>query len=210
AKQIFALENGHFVGDYSRWDYNSAEEILKEISALTTIYTGVLPERLTAGEHLHWPVTSADHPGTPILHVGKFSRGLGKFTVCDHIPADELPDREYPLILTTGRVLYHWHGAEMTRRVDSLLALHDESIIEINSEDAQRYGIHDMDKVNMSSRRGEMIGRALVTDRIAPGVVFGSFHFPGEQNVNNLTNPALDPTAKIPEYKVCAVKIKAV
>jgi formate dehydrogenase major subunit/formate dehydrogenase alpha subunit len=210
AKQIFALEKGHFVGDYSRWDYNSAEEILEEISALTPIYAGVLPERLTAGEHLHWPVSSADHPGTPILHVGKFSRGLGKFTVCDHIPADELPDREYPLILTTGRVLYHWHGAEMTRRVDSLLALHDESIIEINSEDAQRYGIHDMDKVNMSSRRGEMIGRALVTDRIAPGVVFGSFHFPGEQNVNNLTNPALDPTAKIPEYKVCAVKIKAV
>ena len=96
----------------------------------------------------------------------------------------------------------------MTRRVDSLLSLYDESIVEINPEDAQRFGILDEDKVSMSSRRGEMVARALVTDRIAPGGVFGSFHFPGEQNVNNLTNPALDPTAKIPEYKVCAVKIK--
>lgn len=210
AKRIFALENGTLAGEYAGWDYASASEILREIAALTPIYTGVTPERLAAGESLHWPVPSEDHPGTPILHVGKFSRGLGKFTVCDHIPAEELPDEDFPLILTTGRVLYHWHGAEMTRRVDSLLSLYDESIIEINPEDAERFGIVDADKVSMSSRRGEMVARALVTDRIAPGVVFGSFHFPGEQNVNNLTNPALDPTAKIPEYKVCAVKIKPV
>jgi len=209
AKQIFELENGRYVGDYSGWDYESANDILIEAAVLTPIYAGISSERLASGESLQWPVASSDHPGTPILHVGKFSRGLGKFTVCDHIPAEELPDEEYPLILTTGRVLYHWHGAEMTRRVDSLLSLYRESIVEINPEDAHRFGIRDEDKVSMSSRRGEMLARALVTDRIAPGVVFGSFHFPGEQNVNNLTNPALDPTAKIPEYKVCAVKIRA-
>ena len=208
SKRILDLEGKDVQGPYAAWDYESPEDILKEISALTPIYAGVNVERLSNGEQLQWPVLSKDHPGTPILHVGKFSRGLGKFNVCEFVPAQELPNEEFPLILTTGRVLYHWHGAEMTRRVEGLVELYPESVVELNPEDASKFGISNADKVRLLSRRGEMVARARVTDRIAPGVVFGGFHYPGEQNVNNLTNTALDPTAKIPEYKVCAVSIE--
>ena len=208
AKAVFAAEGVEPVGPYSGWDYTSPEEIMGELTALTPIYAGVNYGRLANKEVLHWPVRSEDHPGTPILHVGQFSRGLGKFRVVDHIPADELPDEDFPLVLTTGRVLYHWHGAEMTRRVEGLVTLYPESVIELHPEDADRFGIQPDQKVRLSSRRGEMVARAKVTERILPGVVFGGFHYPGEQNVNNLTNTALDPTAKIPEYKVCAVSIE--
>jgi formate dehydrogenase major subunit/formate dehydrogenase alpha subunit len=208
SKMILKLENLQPSGEFSGWDYSSADDIFEEIRALTPIYAGVNLERLCSGEVLHWPVKSTDHKGTPILHVGQFSRGKGKFNVSHHVPAEELPDEEYPLILTTGRVLYHWHGAEMTRRVEGLVSLYSESIVELNPEDAIKYNVEEHDRVRLSSRRGEMVARVLVTDRISPGVVFSSFHYPGEQNVNNLTNTALDPTAKIPEYKVCAVKIK--
>jgi len=210
ARKILELDGRFPSGTYSGWEYRSPDEILKEISALTPIYAGVSTHRLQNEDQLQWPVRDQDHPGTPILHVGKFSRGLGKFNVCQHIPAQELPNDEYPLLLTTGRVLYHWHGAEMTRRVDSLVALYPESVIELNPDDAARFGIVQDAKVRLTSRRGEMVAKVKVTEKIAPGVVFGGFHFPGEQNVNNLTNTALDPTAKIPEYKVCAVKIEVV
>jgi formate dehydrogenase major subunit/formate dehydrogenase alpha subunit len=210
AKKILELEGRIPEGTHAGWEYVSPDEIMGEISALTPIYTGVSTERLMNGDQLQWPVRDQAHPGTPILHVGNFSRGLGKFNVCHHVPAQELPDDEYPLLLTTGRVLYHWHGAEMTRRVDSLVALYPESVVELHPDDAARFGIVQDAKVRLASRRGEMIAKVMVTERIAPGVVFGGFHFPGEQNVNNLTNTALDPTAKIPEYKVCAVKIEAV
>lgn len=210
SKNILEIEGRYPLGEFAAWDYESSNDVLEEISALTPIYAGVNQERLVINrEVLHWPVKSTDHPGTPILHTGQFSRGKGKFNVCHHVPADELPDEEYPLILTTGRVLYHWHGAEMTRRVDGLVALYSESIVELNPEDAKKFGIDQDERVRLTSRRGEMVARVKITDRISPGVVFGSFHFPDEQNVNNLTNTALDPTAKIPEYKVCAVKIQA-
>lgn len=210
SKNILEIEGRYPLGEFAAWDYESSNDVLEEISALTPIYAGVNQERLVINrEVLHWPVKSTDHPGTPILHTGQFSRGKGKFNVCHHVPADELPDEEYPLILTTGRVLYHWHGAEMTRRVDGLVALYSESIVELNPEDAKKFGIDQDERVRLTSRRGDMVARVKITDRISPGVVFGSFHFPDEQNVNNLTNTALDPTAKIPEYKVCAVKIQA-
>lgn len=208
AKRILDYEGRVPQGPFANWDYTSPDDVLKEISALTPIYAGLSPERLKNNESLHWPVLDQAHPGTPILHVGKFSRGLGKFNVCEYISAQELPNVEYPLILTTGRVLYHWHGAEMTRRVDGLVEMYPESVVEVNPEDAARFGINHADKVRLTSRRGEMVARVHVTDRIAHGVVFGSFHYPGQQNVNNLTNTALDPIAKIPEYKVCAVKIE--
>jgi formate dehydrogenase major subunit/formate dehydrogenase alpha subunit len=210
ANQIFALEERQPNGAYAAWEYQSPEEIMDEIAALTPIYAGVSHDRLFENRHLHWPVKDKDHPGTEILHIGQFSRGLGKFSVCEHIPAEELPDDEYPLILTTGRVLYHWHGAEMTRRVDGLVEIYPESIVELHPEDAEKYGIELASKVKVYSRRGEMIARVHVTDRISPGVIFGGFHYPDEQNVNNLTNTALDPTAKIPEYKVCAVRVESV
>ena len=101
---------------WAGWRYPSASAVMAEISALTPSYAGVTYDRLNAGEQLHWPVRDAGHPGTPVLHAGKFVRGLGRFVPSEHLPPAELPDDEYPLMLTTGRVIYHWHGAEMTRR----------------------------------------------------------------------------------------------
>jgi formate dehydrogenase major subunit/formate dehydrogenase alpha subunit len=140
--------------------------------------------------------------------VGKFTRGKGKFHAVEHIPPQEEPDAEYPVVLTTGRVLYHWHGAEMTRRSRALLELYPRAVVEISPEDAAKLGLNGKTIVRVSSRRGEMVAKALVTDRVCPGLVFGNFHFPGLQNVNNLTTQALDPVAKIPEYKVCAVRLE--
>jgi formate dehydrogenase major subunit/formate dehydrogenase alpha subunit len=155
-------------------------------------------------------VPALDHPGTPILHVGRFTRGKGRFHAVEHVPAAELPDADYPLILTTGRVLYHWHGGEMTRRARGLLEVSPEPLVEISPEDAARIGLDGRTTVRVRSRRGEMVARAVVTDRVSPGLVFATFHFPGPANVNNLTSAALDPIARIPEYKVCAVAIEAV
>jgi len=208
ARRIISLEGRQFVGPQADWDYKSPSEIMDEIAELTPIYGGVSHKRIKSGEQVHWPVLDADHPGTPILHVGNFSRGKGKFHVCEHVPAEEMPDDEFPFFLTTGRVLYHWHGAEMTRRAKGLMAMYPETLVEATPEAAGRVGIIEKGKVRVISRRGEMIAKATVTDRVSEGVIFGNFHFPGEQNVNNLTILALDPIAKIPEYKVCAVRIE--
>jgi formate dehydrogenase alpha subunit len=191
------------------WDYASAADVMAEINALTPIYAGITYARLDRGESLQWPVPTVEHPGTPVLHVGRFSRGLGRFAAVEHVPPDELPDDEYPLMLTTGRVIYHWHGGEMTRRARNLEAMYPEALIEINPKDAQRAAIDDGMIMRVASRRGEIIAKAQVTERVGPGLVFGTFHFP-ESAANFLTNPALDPQAKIPEYKVCAVKVEAV
>jgi predicted molibdopterin-dependent oxidoreductase YjgC len=180
---------------------------MAEINALTPIYAGVTYDRLSAGEQLQWPVRDASHPGTPILHVGSFSRGRGRFVPAEHMPPAELPDDEYPLMLTTGRVIYHWHGAEMTRRARGLNAVYPEALIEINPRDALRAGIADGEMIRLSSRRGEIEAKAQVTERVGAGLVFATFHFP-DSAVNFLTNPALDPQAKIPEFKVCAVKLE--
>jgi formate dehydrogenase major subunit/formate dehydrogenase alpha subunit len=191
---------------WSGWDYPSPQAIMAEINALTPIYAGVTYERLNAGEQLHWPVRDANHPGTPILHVGKFNRGLGRFVPGEHMPPAELPDDEYPLILTTGRVIYHWHGGEMTRRARGLSAVYPEALIEISPKDARQAGISDGEMIQLASRRGEIAAKAQVTDRVGAGLVFATFHFP-DSAANFLTNPALDPLAKIPEFKVCAVKV---
>ena len=111
-----------------------------------------------------------------------------------------------PLVLTTGRVLYHWHGGEITRRARGLLEIGPEAIVEVSADDARRFGIHDQERVRIRSRRGVMLGKAHVSSRVGPGIVFSNFHFPREANVNNVTNGQVDPVAKIPEYKVCAVR----
>jgi formate dehydrogenase major subunit/formate dehydrogenase alpha subunit len=117
-------------------------------------------------------------------------------------------------VLTTGRVLYHWHGGEMTRRARGLLEIYPETLVEINPEDALRIGLNGSPPegashwVRVVSRRGEMVARAVITQRVSPGLAFANFHFPGKQNVNNVTIAALDPVAKIPEYKVCAVRLE--
>ncbi len=210
AKRILEREGRKPVGNHAEWQYAYPSEIMEEIAALTPIYGGISHERLERGEQLHWPVPTIDHPGTPILHVGAFTRGLGKFHVTEHIAPQELPDREYPLILTTGRVLYHWHGAEMTRRSHALFELYPNTVVEISPEDAAKIGLNAKTMVRVRSRRGEMVAKALVTNRVCQGLIFGNFHFPGLQNVNNLTIEALDPVAKIPEYKVCAVRVELI
>jgi formate dehydrogenase alpha subunit len=210
ARRVLALEGRDSAGTQSDWIYNSPTEIMNEITALTPIYAGVSHTRLEHGEQLHWPVKGLDHPGTPILHIGQFSKGPGKFHACDHLDSKELPDADYPLYLTTGRVLYHWHGAEMTRRAKGLMEVYPETLIEVSPEDAIKLGLNGDDQVRVRSRRGEMSARALITDRVPSGLIFGNFHFPGEQNVNNLTIAAVDPTAKIPEYKACAVKVERI
>lgn len=209
AKRVMEHEKRRPLGEHAGWDYADASDVADEIAQLTPSYAGVDHKRLADGERLQWPVPSAEHPGTPLLHVGKFTRGKGKFHAVDHIDAKELPDDEYPLLLTTGRVLYHWHGGELTRRDAGLSSIHDRSLVEISPEDARRLGVEDGAEIQLCSRRGEMEAAAAVTDRVPTGVVFGTFHFPGNANVNNLTISALDPVAKIPEYKVCAVKVEA-
>jgi len=193
-------------GKYAGWEYASTSEIMDEISALTPSYAGVSHMRLERGDRLQWPVMDAQHPGTPILHKAQFARGRGKFMPIDHIPPAELPDDQYPLILTTGRVLYHWHGGEITRRAKGLLEIYDHALVEINPEDAERLKLQDKQRVRVSSRRGHIEVEAWITDRVPPGTIFANFHFP-EASANELTIAALDPVAKIPEYKVCAAKL---
>ncbi len=188
-------------------NYAGPAEVMEEIAAVTPSFTGVHYWRLDRGEQLHWPVKANDHPGTPILHIGQFTRGKGLFKAIDHIEPKEAPDAEYPFTMTTGRVIYHWHGGEQTRRSENLMALYPEALVEISPEDAHRLGIAAGDAIRVASRRGEFVARAQVTDRVEEGLIFGTFHFP-EGNANWATGAFLDPTAKIPEYKVTAVKIE--
>jgi formate dehydrogenase alpha subunit len=210
ANAILGAEGFTPDGRCAAWQYTSPAEILAEIATLTPSYGGITWSRVEAGERLQWPVPSVDHPGTPILHIGSFTHGQGQFHPTDHLPPDELPDDEFPLLLTTGRVLYHWHGGELTRRASGLTSVYPEPLVEVSPDDALRCDIEADATVRVTSRRGELLARAVVTDRVPSGVVFGSFHFPGSGNVNNLTNCALDPVAKIPEYKVCAVAVHSV
>lgn len=196
-------------GQYANWEYENSEQIMNEIAALTPSYAGVSHSRLEKGERLQWPVKNSTHSGTPILHVGEFTRGLGKFSPIEHIPPAEMPDDEFPMLFSTGRVLYHWHGGEMTRRAEGLVSVYGHSLIEINPDDAELLGITDGNSVEITSRRGRITARAWITERVPPGMIFANFHFP-ESPANELTIAALDPVAKIPEYKICAVKLKAI
>ncbi len=192
------------------WFYSHLSQVMDEIAELAPSYAGVSHPRLENGERLQWPVPSPDQPGTPILHTAKFTRGKGSFAVTSHIPPAELPDAEYPFLLNTGRVLYHWHGGEITRRARGLLAVYPQPLVEINPEDAAVLGIRqDHQSIQITSRRGAIQAFAWVSDRVPAGMVFANFHFP-ESPTNELTIAALDPVAKIPEYKICAVKVEKV
>lgn len=186
--------------------YDSSAQIMDEIATVTPIYGGMSYDRLE-GEGLQWPCPDKNHPGTKFLHKGKFSRGLGLFSPIEFKEPPEWPDAEYPLILTTGRLLFHFHTGTMTRRAKALDEHVPEGMVEINPQDAKKLGIDNGEQVKVSSRRGEINIKALVTDRVGPGVVFIPFHF-AEAAANTLTIAELDPVAKIPELKVCAVAIQ--
>ena len=187
--------------------YDSPSEIMDEIASISAIYGGISYDRLESLD-LRWPCPDSIHPGTRILHKDRFSRGLGKFHPVEHRPPAETPDEDYPYILTTGRMLQHWHTGTMTRRSSTLTGQVNEAIVEINPRDADVLRINNGDTVKVSSRRGEIMLKAGVTNRIKEGVVFIPFHFV-EAAANKLTNPALDPVALIPELKVCAVRIES-
>jgi len=186
------------------FDYESSEAIMDEIASVTPIYGGIHHDRLNE-YGLQWPCLDRDHPGTPILHEGKFTRGLGKFHGIKFRPPAESVSRGYPLILTTGRVLEQFHTGSMSRRSDVLNRLSPQGSIDINPEDAMNLGIINGDLMAVTSQRGKVEAPVNITDKMAPGVAFMAFHW-NETPVNVLTNPALDPSAKIPEYKVSAVR----
>lgn len=190
------------------WDYATSADILDEAATIAPIYGGITSTRLARGEQLSWPCPTPDHPGTKYLHAdGKFSRGKGKFFAVEALLPAEQPDEEYPLILTTGRVLYHYHTGTMTRRSEGLDWRMPGGYVEVNRKDAEALGIADGDPVKVISRRGEVSTKAKVGARVSEGVVFLSFHWK-EAPANKLTqNFKLDPVAKIPEYKASAVKL---
>jgi formate dehydrogenase major subunit/formate dehydrogenase alpha subunit len=194
---------------YSGWEYVDSSAIMSEINALTPSYGGITHARLDAGERLQWPCPTSDHAGTPILHTKPVTRGKGKFRPLDHIPPAERPDDDYPMLMSTGRVLYHWHGGQMTRRAKGLMEVYGEALIEVNPNDAERLGLNGKSMVRVTSRRGYIEAQAWVTDRVPPGMVYANFHFPNA-SANELTQAALDPVAKIPEYKITAVKVELV
>jgi len=187
-------------------DYAGPQAIMKEINAVTPSYGGITYERLEKGG-LVWPCPTPDHPGTPILHVGRFTRGKGVFFAIEYQPPAEPPDAEYPFVLTTGRVHWHYHTGTMTRKGSALNRLYPEALAEINAQDAKKLKIADGEYVRISSRRGTITIKAMVSDITAKGVVFVPFHF-YEAAANKLTINALDPVSRIPELKVCAVKVE--
>lgn len=187
--------------------YNSPSEIMDEIAGLTPSYGGISFARLEE-RGIQWPCPTPDHPGTPFLHAEKFSRGLGKFNPVEYIPPDEVPDEEYPFVLSTGRRLFHYHTGTMTRK-GMLGEYFPADYLEINWEDAERLGLKDGDKVKVATRRGSIEIAARVTDSVPAGVIFTTFHF-AETPVNVLTNPKFDAIAKIPEFKVCAARVEKV
>ena len=189
----------------------TSAQIMDEIAELTPSFHGISHARLdsaeVAGQGLQWPCTGADHPGTPIMHVGKFTRGIGAYSLAEYIPSAEQPDDEFPLILTTGRVLAQYNACAMTDKTPGLNEISGESFIEINDEDAERLGICDGDRVNVTSRRATIQSTAHVSGKTNPGQTWMPFHFQ-DGNANWLTNAALDRICATPEYKVCAVRVE--
>ncbi len=189
--------------------YGSPEEVFAEIRTVTPSYAGITYPRIEK-TGLHWPCPTEEHPGTPILHGVQFNRGLGLFHAIEFKEAYELPDAEYPLILSTGRSLFHYHTGTMTRRARALDEFMPSNEVQVNPETAARLGIVDNEMVKLVTRRGSIAVKAHVTDIVSEGVVFTFFHF-SEAAANVLTQAEVfDPVAKIPEYKVSAARIEKI
>ena len=189
----------------------SPAQVMDEIASLTPSYAGISHARLdgdeVAGRGLQWPCTSPEHPGTPILHAGGFTRGKGAYSPAPYKPAQELPDADYPLVLSTGRILYQYNACAMTDKTPGINEIANESFIEVNRADAAALGIEDGERVRVSSRRASIETQARVSDKTNPGQTWMPFHFQ-DGNSNWLTNAALDGISKAPEYKVCAVRVE--
>jgi predicted molibdopterin-dependent oxidoreductase YjgC len=188
----------------ARWTYEEPEEVYREMANVVPMFRGINYERIES-VGLQYPVPDETHPGTPFLFAETFPSGRGKFFPLEYIPVAEPADDEYPFILTTGRLLEHWHGGTMTRR-SQLDALNPEAHVEIHEVDAARISVKTGDVVRVSSRRGSVVLRVQVSPKTSPGVVFIPMHF-AEAAANLLTIDALDAQAKIPEFKACAVSI---
>jgi formate dehydrogenase alpha subunit len=184
----------------------TAKAVFDELAALTPSYAGISYNRLT-GDGIQWPCPTRKHPGTPYLHAGRFARGLGLFSAVAHQEPAEKPTKKYPYTLTTGRILYQYHTGTMTRRCEGLEYMAPNCLAEINPADALVIGLKEGDPVKLASRRGNITVVAHLTNRVPPKTVFVPFHY-AEAVVNKLTNSAMDPIAKIPEYKVCAVSME--
>ena len=189
-----------------RMEYTGPEDIFSEMAGLTPSYAGISYNRLE-GDGIQWPCPTADHPGTPFLHQGKIARGKGLFHPIAFAPPAENIDTEFPFWFSTGRVFAHYHTGTMTRNSPTLDAEIKEGFIEMSPQDAEKLNIKNGDIVTVSSRRGSVDTKAMVTKRINEGSVFMPFHFI-ESCANILTNPAHDPICKIPELKVCAVNVE--
>ncbi len=189
------------------WAYEHPSEIMDEIAALTPTFAGVSYDRLDAEGSLQWPANDAAPHGTPTMHIDGFVRGRGKFVVTDYVPTDEKTGPRFPLLLTTGRILSHYNVGAQTRRTANT-AWHPEDRLEIHPSDAENRGLKDGDWVTLRSRAGETTLRALVTDRVAPGVVYTTFHHP-ETQANVITTDYSDWATNCPEYKVTAVQVSA-
>ncbi len=187
--------------------YSHPEQIMAELAKLTPPYAGISYDRIGENGQV-WPCPEADHPGTPLLHTEQFPRGKGNFVPVSYIMPEEDTDKDYPLILITGRRLEHYNNGSMTRRSEGFDIIAGEEQIEIHPEDAKKIAVTDGQKVNVYSRRGKVRAKARVTDRSRPGAVFMTFHFP-DTLTNLLTSPGMDPKTLTPEYKVCAVRVEA-
>ena len=197
------------LGLEEQFEYSNASEIWDEMSALTPMISGITYERLENGG-IQWPCPDVDHPGTRFLYEHDFPRGpRAKFVGFDQGPAsDELPTERFPLILNTGRILYHWHGGTITKRAEGLLARASELLIAISPEDGEKYQVTDGEWITVKSKRGMIEGRVSYSDKMRSGEIFVPFVKLQEHAANFLTNAALDPNSRIPEYKVCAVRLE--
>ncbi len=204
-------ELANAMGYGKQFPFKSAEEIFTEVSKVTPSYAGMDYARLDKPEALHWPCPTKDHPGTPILHKEKFTHpdGLGILAPIEFKYPAEVPDKDYPFIMTTGRCIWQWHTGTMTRRSADLEREEPTGWVEINTDDAKSLGVKDKEMVKAVTRRGEITIGARVTDGIKKGIVFMPFHYK-ECAANVLTNNALDPVAAIPEFKACAVRIEKI
>ena len=186
--------------------YENPEAIFEEVRSLTPSYAGITYQRINR-TGLQWPCPTLDHPGTPYLHKDRFTRGLGKFHALAYQGPREVQDEEYPLVLSTGRILYQYHTGTMTRKSKGLEEMAPECLIEVSLNDAGSLKVADGERVRVVSRRGDLEAKVKLTDRSPEGTIFIPFHY-AEAAANRLTQTALDPVAKIPELKLCAVRIE--